>query len=58
MESSWGDLDSVRIYVLVERWPQTARVSVRPMPQDVLSYCRICAAACGITVTVDAERVV
>jgi anaerobic selenocysteine-containing dehydrogenase len=28
------------------------------MPQDVLSYCRICAAACGITVTVDAERVV
>jgi anaerobic selenocysteine-containing dehydrogenase len=28
------------------------------MPQEVLSYCRICAAACGITVTVDRERVV
>jgi anaerobic selenocysteine-containing dehydrogenase len=25
--------------------------------RDVLSYCRICAAACGITVTVDGERV-
>ena len=25
---------------------------------DVLSYCRICAAACGITVTVDGEQVV
>ena len=28
------------------------------MPSDVLSYCRICAAACGITVTVDGEQVV
>ena len=28
------------------------------MEREVLSYCRICAAACGITVTVDGERVV
>ena len=28
------------------------------MPQDVLSYCRICAAACGIVVTVDGDRIV
>lgn len=27
------------------------------MPRDVLSYCRICAAACGIVVTVDGDRV-
>src|SRR5450432_3751220 len=33
-------------------------VSVRGMERDVVSYCRICAAACGITVTVDGERVV
>ena len=31
---------------------------VGPVTRDVLSYCRICAAACGITVTVDGERVV
>ncbi len=28
------------------------------MEREVLSYCRICAAACGIAVTVDGERVV
>src|SRR4051794_21141232 len=28
------------------------------VPEDVLSYCRICAAACGIVVTVDGDRVV
>ena len=28
------------------------------MKQDHLSYCRICAAACGIVVTVDDSRVV
>jgi anaerobic selenocysteine-containing dehydrogenase len=28
------------------------------MEREVLSYCRICAAACGITVTVDGARVV
>ena len=28
------------------------------MARDVLSYCRICAAACGITVTVDGQQVV
>jgi anaerobic selenocysteine-containing dehydrogenase len=28
------------------------------MEREQLSYCRICAAACGITVTVDGERVV
>ena len=28
------------------------------MEREVLSYCRICAAACGIVVTVDGERVV
>src|SRR6478752_1985567 len=28
------------------------------VPRDVLSYCRICAAACGIVVTVDGDRVV
>ncbi len=28
------------------------------MEHEVLSYCRICAAACGIVVTVDGERVV
>ena len=28
------------------------------MPRDELSYCRICAAACGIVVTVDGDRVV
>lgn len=28
------------------------------MEREVLSYCRICAAACGITVTVDGPRVV
>src|SRR4051794_22364583 len=27
------------------------------VPEDVLSYCRICAAACGIVVTVDGDRV-
>ena len=27
------------------------------MPRDELSYCRICAAACGIVVTVDGDRV-
>ncbi len=27
------------------------------MEREVLSYCRICAAACGITVTVDGDRV-
>jgi anaerobic selenocysteine-containing dehydrogenase len=27
------------------------------VPRDVLSYCRICAAACGIAVTVDDDRV-
>ena len=26
--------------------------------RDVLSYCRICAAACGITVTVDDDHIV
>ncbi len=29
----------------------------RTEPHDQLSYCRICAAACGIVVTVDGERV-
>jgi anaerobic selenocysteine-containing dehydrogenase len=28
------------------------------VPDDVLSYCRICAAACGIVVTVDGDRVI
>lgn len=28
------------------------------MPSEVLSFCRICAAACGITVTVDGDQVV
>jgi anaerobic selenocysteine-containing dehydrogenase len=28
------------------------------VPRDELSYCRICAAACGIVVTVDGDRVV
>ena len=28
------------------------------MERDVVSYCRICAAACGITVTVDGDQVV
>ncbi|HEV7523844.1 MAG TPA: hypothetical protein VGP92_02695, partial [Acidimicrobiia bacterium] len=28
------------------------------MPREELSYCRICAAACGIVVTVDGDRVV
>ena len=28
------------------------------MPRDELSYCRICAAACGIVVTVEGDRVV
>src|SRR5207245_2072915 len=28
------------------------------MVREQLSYCRICAAACGITLTVDGERVV
>jgi anaerobic selenocysteine-containing dehydrogenase len=27
------------------------------VPEDVLSFCRICAAACGIVVTVDGDRV-
>ena len=31
--------------------------TVRRVPEDVLSYCRICAAACGIVVTVDGDRV-
>src|SRR6266576_2682713 len=34
------------------------RSSFSAVPRDELSYCRICAAACGIVVTVDGDRVV
>src|SRR3954462_4886159 len=34
-----------------------AASSVAPMERDVLSYCRICAASCGLTVTVDGDQV-
>jgi anaerobic selenocysteine-containing dehydrogenase len=53
------DLDWVRIYVVVDRRPQLPpALASAPMAREELSYCRICAAACGITVTVDGERVV
>ena len=42
----------------VRRTSGSGWVSVRAMEREVLSYCRICAAACGITVTVDGDRVV
>src|SRR5829696_8229759 len=56
---SWY-LGSVRIYVVVDRPPQTGRgLASATMEREHLSYCRICAAACGITVTVeDDERIV
>ena len=58
------NLGSVRIYVVVGRaTPERTRgraaaVASPAMEREVLSYCRICAAACGITVTVDGEQVV
>jgi len=50
--------------VVVERRPQTGHpawvsaLASAGMEREQLSYCRICAAAFGITVTVDGERVV